>query len=70
MSTSLLVRALWQSAISAMLAAIIYIIIYAITTKGGFFLLGTLLVAGGTLVVAFLINLIFSRIFGRKGSAR
>ena len=66
MNTSILVRALWLSVISAIIAAIIFIIIYALTSNGSFFLPGTLLVAAGTFVVAFLLNLFFSMIFGRK----
>ena len=66
MNTTILVRALWQSLISAIIAGIIYSVIYAITSKGSFFLVGTLLVAGGTFVVAFLINLFFSVVFARK----
>ena len=66
MNTNMLVRALWQSLISAIIAGIIYIVISALTNKGSVFLLGTLLVAGGTFVVAFLINLFFSVAFGRK----
>ncbi|MEO8956711.1 MAG: hypothetical protein ABI396_06880 [Ktedonobacteraceae bacterium] len=66
MNTNMLVRALWQSLISVIIAVIIYIVISAITSKGSVFFLGTLLVAGGTFVVAFLISLIFSVVFGRK----
>ena len=66
MNTSILVRAVWQSVISAIIAAIIYIVIYMITSKGSFFLLGTLLVAGGTFVIAFLLNLFFSVVFARR----
>jgi hypothetical protein len=66
MNTNILVRALWQSLISAIIAGIIYIVIYAITSNGSIFILGTLLVAVGTFVVAFVINLIFSVAFGRK----
>lgn len=60
--------------------AIFYIIIYALTNKGDSFLLytlegcfvmlGAVLVYGGTLGVVFLIYLIFSIIFRRKGSSR
>ena len=66
MNSTVLVRALWQSVVSAIIAAIIYIVIYAITSKGSFFLQGTLLVAGITFVIAFLLNLFFSVVFAKR----
>lgn len=67
MNRNFLVRALWQSVISAIIAGIIYTIIYAITSKGfNGFIQGALVIAGITFVVAFLIHIIVSMIFGRR----
>jgi hypothetical protein len=66
MNTNVLIRAAWQSLISAIIAGIIYLVIYASINKGSVFILGTLLVAGCTFVIAFILTLIFSMLFGRK----
>lgn len=70
MNRNSVVRALWQSLIAAVIAGIIYTIIYAVTSKGlNGFIQGALVIAGITLVVAFLLNIIFSMLFRRRGSA-
>lgn len=70
MNRNYVVRALWQSFMSAVIAGIIYTIIYAITSKGlNGFIQGALVIAGITFVVAFLLHIIFSMLFGRRGSA-
>jgi amino acid transporter len=64
------VRALWQSFMSAILAGSIYTIIYAVTSKGlNGFIEGALVIAGITFVVALLLHILFSMLFGRRGSA-
>ena len=69
MNRNTISRVLWQSFISAIIAGIIYIIIFAITSKGlNGFIQGTLVVAGITFVVAFLINIIISVTFMRKSA--
>jgi hypothetical protein len=67
MNSTILVRALWLSLTSALIAGIIYTVIFAITTKGlNGFIQGALVVAGITFVVAFLLNIMFSAVLGRK----
>lgn len=67
MNRNMAARVLWQSVISAIIAGIIYTVIFAITSKGfNGFLQGALVVAGITFVVAFLLNVIFSVAFMRK----
>jgi len=67
MNRKYVVRALWQSVMSAIIAGIIYIVIFAITSKGvNGFIEGALVVAGITFVVAFLLHIIFSLLFGRR----
>ncbi|HLX59599.1 MAG TPA: hypothetical protein VKR83_21475 [Ktedonobacteraceae bacterium] len=69
MDSNMLVRALWLSLISAIIAGIIYTVIFAITSKGlNGFIQGALVVAGITFVVAFLLNIIFSMISGRRNA--
>ena len=69
MNRNFLVRALWQSLISAIIAGIIYTVIFAITSKGlNGFISGALVIAGITFVVAFLLHIIFSTIFGRRAA--
>lgn len=71
MNRNYLVRALWQSLISAIIAGIIYIVIYAITSKGlNGFIQGTLVIAAITFVVAFLLHIVFSLFFGRRTPQR
>ena len=70
MNRNYVVRALWQSLLSAIIAGIIYTVIYAVTSKGlNGFVQGALVIAGITFVVAFLLHIIFSMLFGRRGSA-
>jgi phosphotransferase system glucose/maltose/N-acetylglucosamine-specific IIC component len=67
MNRNYVVRALWQSLISAIIAGIIYTVIFAITSKGlNGFIQGALVIAGITFVVAFLLHIIFSMLFGRR----
>jgi phosphotransferase system glucose/maltose/N-acetylglucosamine-specific IIC component len=67
MNRNMAARVLWQSVISAIIAGIIYTVIFAITSKGfNGFIQGALVVAGITFVVAFLLNVIFSVAFMRK----
>ncbi len=69
MNSNILVRALWLSLISAIIAGIIYTVIFAITSKGlNGFIQGALVIAGITFVVAFLLNIIFSAAFGRRNA--
>ena len=69
MNSTILVRALWLSLTSAIIAGIIYTVIFAITSKGlNGFIQGALVVAGITFIVAFLLNIIFSMIFGRRSA--
>ena len=64
MNRNVLVRALWQSLISAIFAGIIYTIIFAITSQSLNGFIGfALLVAGITFVVAFILNIFFSTLF-------
>lgn len=67
MNRNYVVRALWQSLMSAIIAGIIYTVIFAITSKGFTgFLQGALVVAGITFVVAFLIHIMYATLFGRR----
>jgi len=67
MNRNMAARVLWQSVFSAIIAGIIYTVIFAITSKGfNGFIQGALVVAGITFVVAFLLNVIFSVAFMRK----
>ena len=67
MNRNYIVRALWQSLISAIIAGIIYTVIFEITSKGlNGFIQGALVIAGITFVVAFLLHIIFSMLFGRR----
>ena len=67
MNRNYIVRALWQSLISAIIAGIIYTVIFEITSKGlKGFIQGALVIAGITFVVAFLLHIIFSMLFGRR----
>lgn len=67
MNRNYVVRAVWQSVLSAIIAGIIYTIIFAITSKGfNGFLQGAFVIAGITFVVAFLLHIIFSMVFGKR----
>ena len=69
MNSNILVRALWLSLTSAIIAGIIYTVIFAITSQGlNGFLQGALVIAGITFVVAFLLNIIFSMFFARRNA--
>jgi phosphotransferase system glucose/maltose/N-acetylglucosamine-specific IIC component len=71
MNRNYVIRALWQSLLSAIIAGIIYTVIYAITSKGlNGFVQGALVIAGITFVVAFLLHIIFSLLFGRRMAQR
>jgi K+-transporting ATPase c subunit len=57
MNRNYVVRAVWQSLLSAIIAGIIYTVVFAITSKGfNDFLQGALVTAGITFVVAFLLQ--------------
>ncbi|HEU5379305.1 MAG TPA: hypothetical protein VFV38_28115 [Ktedonobacteraceae bacterium] len=67
MNRQYVVRAVWQSLLSAIIAGIIYTVIFAITSKGfNGFLQGALVIAGITFVVAFLLHIMFSMLFGKR----
>lgn len=67
MNRQYVVRAVWQSLLSAIIAGIIYTVIFAITSKGfNGFLQGALVIAGITFVVAFLLPIMFSMLFGKR----
>jgi phosphotransferase system glucose/maltose/N-acetylglucosamine-specific IIC component len=71
MNRNYVIRALWQSLLSAIIAGIIYTVIYAITSKGlNGFVQGALVIAGITFVVAFLLHIVFSLLFGRRMAQR
>jgi hypothetical protein len=67
MNRNYFVRALSQSVISAVIAAIIFIVIFEISSRGsGSFIQGTLVVAGITFVVALLIHIIYGMLFAKR----
>ena len=67
MNRNYFARAVWQSVLSAIIAGIIYTVIFAITSNGfNGVLQGALVIAGITFVVAVLLHIIFSMLFGRR----
>ena len=63
------VSALRQSFISAIIAGVIYTILFAITSNGlNGSMQGALVIAGITFVVAFFLHIIFSMLFRRSAA--